>query len=72
MSAAASHLPLDSAPKDGTIIHVVQEATYRWLPYSENSQQFKVGLIGRWQRFNGKTWQTEELTGSGWRPAETQ
>ena len=40
---AGGWLPLDSAPKDGTYIHVQQQATYRWLPYKQASQEFKRG-----------------------------
>ena len=67
---AGGWLPLDSAPKDGTYIHVQQQATYRWLPYKQTSQEFKRGKKGRWQRYTGYGFDNADLVGSGWRNAE--
>ena len=67
---AGGWLPLDSAPKDGTYIHVQQQATYRWLPYKQASQEFKRGKKGRWQRYTGYGFDNADLVGSGWMNAE--
>lgn len=61
--------PMETVPKD-RYVHVQQVSTYRWLPYKENSQQRRNGILGRWQRFNGYGWDNDELRGRGWAPAE--
>jgi len=67
---AGGWLPLDSAPKDGAFIHVQQQATYRWLPYKQASQEFKRGKKGRWQKHTGYGFDNADLVGSGWMNAE--
>ena len=63
--------PIDTAPKDGTVINVTQERLYRWLPYKPNSQQVKQGIQGRWQTPNEYGgWDNAELYGLGWLPAD--
>ena len=34
--------------------------TYRFNHYKESSQQFKRGIKGRWQEFNGYGWDNVE------------
>ena len=67
---AGGWLPIASAPKDGAFIHVQQQATYRWLPYKQASQEFKRGKKGRWQKHTGYGFDNADLVGSGWMNAE--
>ena len=46
-------LPADCQPVEAIV-------TYRYKYYKESSQQFKRGIIGRWQAFNGYGWDNTE------------
>ena len=61
--------PIETAPKD-IYIHVQQAATYRWMPYKPNSQEWKRGKKGRWQKHTGYGFDNAELEGTGWKSAE--
>lgn len=51
----------ERTPENCKIVHVL--APYRFKHYKENSQQFKRGIIGRWQSFNGYGWDNAEAPG---------
>lgn len=58
------------APKEaGRYIHVQQQATFRWLPYREGSEQLRKGIKGRWQEFKDYGWENAELIGTAWKDA---
>ena len=38
--------------------------TYRFKHYKESSSQFKNGMVGRWQEFNGYGWSNAEAPDS--------
>ena len=59
--------PIETAPEHG-YIYVQQAATYRWLPYKPNSQEWKRGKKGRWQKHTGYGFDNAELEGTGWMP----
>lgn len=64
-------LTIESAPKEpGRYIYVQQTAVYRWLPYKANSQEFRRGKKGRWQKHTGYGFDNAELSGEGWRDTE--
>lgn len=44
---------------------------YRYKRYKPNSQQFKNGIKGRWQRFNGYGWDNSEPPNE-WKALATQ
>jgi len=46
--------PIESIPKEpGRYVRVRTSNVYRWLPYKPASNEFKRGIKGRWQRFDG-------------------
>jgi hypothetical protein len=53
LKAGSQWISSDVLPKDSSPVYVTQHRTYRFLRYKQNSQQFKKGIEGRWQKFNG-------------------
>ena len=55
--------PIGTAPKGepGLMIDVRSATTYRWLPYSGKSEQFRKGIKGRWQRATEYGWENAKL-----------
>ena len=47
---------MSELPKDDTPVIGVFENIVRYKRYSTASNQFKSGVVGRWQRFNGYGW----------------
>ena len=70
-AVAGPWAPLDTAPKDGTVITVRSEWSYRFQPYKKTSQEFTRGLAGRWQEHNGYGWQNCADPVGDWKPADT-
>ncbi len=61
--------PMSSAPKDGSPFNVRVIHTHRWLPYKANSQQYKNGQRGRWQRATEYGWENcKQPDADGWQP----
>jgi hypothetical protein len=56
--------PIDTAPRDGTVIAVVQ--SIRWLAYKPSSEQYRKGIKGRWQEFDGYGWENARETPEQW------
>lgn len=48
---------------------VLVQVLMRFKRYKPNSQQYKAGLVGRWQEFNGYGWNNCEPPES-WREKE--
>ena len=46
----------DLLPKNCKPVLVNVPTTYRYNEYKESSNQFKKGIFGRWQVFNGYGW----------------
>ena len=60
--------PLDTAPQDGSVFYVQQQAACRWLSYRPGSEQLRKGIKGRWQQHTGYGFENCELSGDGWKP----
>ena len=54
----------DKLPNDGEIVEIPKTARYKL--YKGNSQQFKKGIKGRWQVFNGYGWDNLGYEPRGW------
>jgi hypothetical protein len=60
--------PIASAPKDGTPFLARTEHPVRWRAYKPNSQQFRSGLKGRWQKMNSYGgWDNADELACEWR-----
>ena len=57
----------DTIPKDDTPVHVKQ--LYRFKRYKPSSSQYRHGMVGRWQSWNGYAWSNCE-NGCGWSNCE--
>lgn len=67
LRARAKLLPLESAPQDrDQYIRVYSFEVFRWLPYKPNSNEFKRGQKGRWQKHTGYGFDNAELEGLGY------
>lgn len=58
----------DELPEDCRHVEITQTARYKI--YKGNSQQYKKGLRGRWQVFNGYGWDNIDWIPSKWLPTE--
>jgi len=47
-------------PEPGQVVYAPCVLTLRWHPYKPNSQQYKKGIRGRWQKHNGYGWENCE------------
>ena len=47
--------PIINAPRDGSLI--TMPVTIVWAAYKPSSEQFRKGIKGRWQQFNGYGWE---------------
>ena len=65
----AAWMPMETVPEQG-YIQVQQTAVYRWLLYKPNSQEWRNGKKGRWQKYNEYGFENAELEGDGWKPIE--
>lgn len=61
-----SWVELPQEPKNCEIVQIIRTA--RFKTYKPQSSQYKSGIRGRWQEFNGFGWSNCE-TPSFWRPA---
>lgn len=43
-------LPIEEAPRDGTVIEASFVLSVRYQPYKPSSEQRRKGIVGRWQR----------------------
>ena len=43
---------MSELPEPYEVVTVTEKNLYRWNPYKPNSQQFKKGIKGRWQKLN--------------------
>lgn len=54
--SSAAVNPFDETTPRDTPIYGVQHVPVRWQKYRPLSQQFKNGIKGRWQKYNGYGW----------------
>lgn len=58
---SSDKVPDNENPVSVTVVH-----TYRFKRYKPNSAQFKNGIIGRWQEFNGYGWSNTQTIPLEW------
>ncbi len=56
--------PIDAAPKDGHAVFGF--LLMRWLPYKAASEQYRKGIKGRWQEWNGYGWENAREQPGEW------
>lgn len=58
-------------PENYVPVQVNIESTYRYKKYSPKSMQHRMGITGRWQKFNGYGWDNCEEPNQ-WKPQPEQ
>lgn len=57
----------DQMPKNCQVVEV--KRLYRFKHYKKGSNQFKRGITGRWQEYNGYGWKNSEIEPTQWQAA---
>ena len=56
--------PIESAPKDGQAVYGL--LVMRRLSYKPSSEQYRKGIKGRWQEWNGFGWENAREQPGEW------